>query len=158
MAAAPAATSGVKFPPPAIYALGLAAGFLFDRVRPASVWPGHSLEPRAVGVVLFTLGLGTGVWALLTFRAEGTSPNPMRPATVLVRSGPYRFTRNPMYFGLAAASAGFALFWNALWPLLSVPVAMVLLSRFVIAREERYLEAKFGQDYGDYRARVRRWL
>lgn len=157
-AAAAPATSGVKFPPPAIYALALAGGFLLGLVRPASIWPGRALEARTVGLLLVVLGLGTGAWAVLTFRAAGTSPNPMRPTKALVRDGPYRFSRNPMYLGLATASAGFALFWNALWPLASVPVAMMLVSRLVIAREERYLEAKFGSDYGDYRAQVRRWL
>ena len=156
--AVPTRTSGVKFPPPAIYALGLAGGFLLGRRWPASVWPAHDIEVRLLGVLLFVLGLGIGAWAVLTFRAAGTSPNPMRPTATLAFGGPYRLTRNPMYLGLAFASAGFALFWNALWPLLSVPVAMALLSRFVIAREERYLEAKFGEDYVRYKVRVRRWL
>jgi protein-S-isoprenylcysteine O-methyltransferase Ste14 len=156
--AVPAPTSGVKFPPPAIYALALAGGFLLGRLWPAPVWPAHGLEVRAFGMLLFLLGLGNGAWAVRTFHAAGTSPNPMRPTATLAFGGPYRFTRNPMYLGLAVASAGFALFWNALWPLLSVPVAMALLSRFVIAREERYLEAKFGEDYLRYKGRVRRWL
>ncbi len=156
--ASPAPTSGVKFPPPAIYALALGGGFLLFRWWPVSVWPAHALETRALGILLFVLGLGIGAWAVLTFRAAGTSPNPMRPTTSLAFEGPYRLSRNPMYLGLAIAFAGFALFWNALWPLLSVPVAMALLSRFVIAREERYLTAKFGEKYLRYTDEVRRWI
>ncbi len=119
---------------------------------------GHPLASRALGILGFLLGLGFAGWAVLTFRAAGTSPNPMRPTTSLAFDGPYRFSRNPMYVGLAVASACFALFWNALWPLLSVPVAMALVWRFVIAREERYLDAKFGEEYRRYRDRVRRWI
>jgi protein-S-isoprenylcysteine O-methyltransferase Ste14 len=153
-----APTSGVKFPPPAFYALGLGAGFLAGRRWPAAVWPGHPLALRAVGILGFLLGLGFAGWGVLTFRSAGTSPNPMRPTTSLAFGGPYRFSRNPMYLGLAVASASFALFWNALWPLLSVPFAMALVWRFVIAREERYLAAKFGEEYLRYRGRVRRWI
>ena len=152
------ATSGVKFPPPAIFALALGGGFLLFRWWPVSVWPGRALEARALGVFLFAFGLGIAAWAVLTFRAAGTSPNPMRPTVALAFGGPYRFSRNPMYLSLAIAFAGFALFWNALWPLLSVPVAVVLLSRLVIAREEAYLGTKFGESYHRYKARVRRWL
>jgi protein-S-isoprenylcysteine O-methyltransferase Ste14 len=155
---APGATSGVKFPPPAIYALALAAGFLAHRRWPAALWPGHALELRALGVLLFGLGLGLAGWAAWTFRRAGTSPNPARPTSALTFGGPYGFTRNPMYLGLAIANAGFAVFWNALWPLLSVPVAVGLLTAFVIAREERYLESRFGEAYRDYRTRVRRWI
>jgi protein-S-isoprenylcysteine O-methyltransferase Ste14 len=116
---------------------------------------------RALGILGFLLGLGFAGWAVLTFRAAGTSPNPMRPTTSLAFGGPYRFSRNPMYLGLAVASASFALFWNALWrwgvPLFAL-CAMALVWRFVIAREERYLAAKFGEEYLRYRGRVRRWI
>lgn len=155
---APAATSGVKFPPPAFYALGLGAGFLAARWWPVPIWPVHALELRALGILGFLLGLGFAGWAVLTFLSAGTSPNPMRPATAFVAEGPYRYSRNPMYLGLAVASASFALFWNALWPLLSVPVAMALVWRFVITREERYLAEKFGPEYRRYTEQVRRWI
>lgn len=154
----PAATSGVKFPPPAIYLLCLAGGFLAGWLRPAAVWPAHALEVRTVGILLFVVGLVTALWAIVTFRAARTSPNPMRPTAALAFAGPYRFSRNPMYLAMAAASAGVALFFNALWPLLSVPVALAFISHFVVAREERYLTAKFGEEYLRYTDEVRRWL
>lgn len=151
-------TSGVKFPPPAFFALALAAGFLVRRRWPASIAPGHDLEVRVAGVAAFLLGLGLALWAIRVFVAAGTSPNPTRPTSALAFAGPYRFTRNPMYLGLSAASAGVAMFWNALWPLLGVPLAMALVTRFVIAREERYLASRFGAPYVDYTRKVRRWL
>ena len=70
--------------------------------------------------------------------------------------GPYRFTRNPMYLGLVFILAGLVLLANALWPLILLPV--VIVRRAVIDREERYLTAKFGEEYLRYLARVRRWL
>ncbi len=103
---APAATSGVKFPPPAIYLLCLAGGFLLGWLRPAAVWPAHALEVRTVGILLFVVGLATGFWAIVTFRATRTSPNPMRPTAALAFAGPYRFSRNPMYLGLASGERG----------------------------------------------------
>ena len=71
---------------------------------------------------------------------------------------PYRFTRNPMYLGLVFVTAGLALLANALWPLILLPVVIVILRRAVIDREERYLTAKFGEEYLQYKARVRRWF
>ena len=78
--------------------------------------------------------------------------------TALAVGGPYRFTRNPMYLGLVFITAGLALLANALWPLILLPVVIVILRRAVIDREERYLTAKFGEEYLQYKARVRRWL
>ncbi len=150
--------SGVKFPPPAIYALLLAAGFLVGRRWPAAIWPGHVKELRLAGAVLFAAGALLGIWAVATFRRAGTSPNPMKPTTAFAAEGPYRFTRNPMYLGLSTLSLGFAVFWNALWPLLTVPVAMGLVQVFVIAKEEAYLERLFGRSYLGYKSRVRRWI
>jgi protein-S-isoprenylcysteine O-methyltransferase Ste14 len=154
----PKATSGVKFPPPAIYALLLGAGFLLGTRFPAEIWPGHAIATRVAGALLFAVGAALGLSAILTFRRAGTSPNPMRPTSALAVAGPYRFTRNPMYLGLAIGFAGFSVFWNALWPLLSVPLAMALETILVIAREERYLEGRFGEAYRGYKARVRRWI
>ena len=151
-------SSGVRFPPPAIYALLLAGGFLLGRRWPASIWPGHVREMRAAGALLFAAGAGLGAWAVVTFRGAGTSPNPMAPTTALATGGPYRFTRNPMYLGMSILSLGFAVFWNALWPLLTLPAAIGLVNVFVIAKEEKYLERLFGQDYLGYKSRVRRWI
>ena len=80
------------------------------------------------------------------------------PTTIIVETGPYRFTRNPIYLGMVLGLIGLAIAFNSLWPLMTlVPFALVI--RYgVIAREEAYLERKFGDVYRHYRARVRRWL
>jgi protein-S-isoprenylcysteine O-methyltransferase Ste14 len=92
------------------------------------------------------------------FGAAGTPVPPYRPTARLVFSGPYRYSRNPDYIGQALVYVGVALVANSWWPLFILPVVVFVVQRFVIEREERYLEAKFGQEYREYRARVRRWL
>ncbi|HEY1433854.1 MAG TPA: isoprenylcysteine carboxylmethyltransferase family protein [Thermoanaerobaculia bacterium] len=141
-------SSGVRFPPPFLYLLALAGGYLLGRSWPVPI----------AGAVLVVLGLGVAVSGVLAFRRAGTSPNPTRPTRALTVAGPYRFTRNPMYLGLALASAGGAFAGNALWALLLVLAAAALMVPLVIAREERYLESKFGDEYRRYRSRVRRWI
>ena len=92
------------------------------------------------------------------FRRARTSPIPIRPTTALVTNGPYRFSRNPMYLSLVLLYVGLALRLNDFWVLALAPVVIVLVHYLAIVREEQYLERKFGQEYLDYKARVRRWL
>jgi len=148
--------SGVRFPPPLIYVGGFVIGYLLDRAVPLALTSRPLGEPLgwalvAVGVVL----MGS---AVMTFRRAGTSLNPAKPTTTVVVQGPYRLTRNPMYVGWVIVYLGCVLLTNTVWPLVSLPVVLVLISRAVIAKEERYLEAKFGDAYRAYKARVRRWL
>lgn len=152
-------TSGVRFPPPLYYVIGLIVGFVIQYFYAIHLGrPGHQVIEFALGGIWILAGLLLMGWALLTFRRAATSPIPHRPTTALTGDGPYHLTRNPMYLGMALVSIGVSLAGNALWPLLSVPVALVLIDRLVIRKEERYLEMKFGDQYRDYRKRVRRWL
>jgi protein-S-isoprenylcysteine O-methyltransferase Ste14 len=126
-----------------------------DRLVPlrlaASAW-------RTPGWVLIVIGAGLMVSAVVTFRRAGTTPNPTKPAAALALGGPYRFTRNPMYVGWVLVYLGGVLVVNAAWPLLFLPVVIAVVHRTFIAKEERYLEQKFGAAYRQYKARVRRWL
>ncbi len=92
------------------------------------------------------------------FLKRGTSLIPGKRAEALVTSGPYRFTRNPMYVGMAFLYVGLALWLDVLWALAFLPVVLLVVDRRVIAPEERYLEARFGDEYRAYKQRVRRWL
>jgi len=142
-------------PPPLIYALPLLAGLLLDHYYPQAIVPqswAHILGPLVVVLGFF------GLPAVLAFRRAGTHPQPWKPTTALVVTGPYRFSRNPMYVGFTLFYLGISVWVNSLWPLLLLPLVLVVMSRGVIAREERYLERRFGDDYRAYRARVRRWL
>ncbi|MGI9083774.1 MAG: methyltransferase family protein [Aeromicrobium sp.] len=108
-----------------------------------------------MGVALFAL-LGGG--ATRRFARAGTAVIPFRPSTALVTTGPFRFTRNPMYLGMAVLQAGLSLAFGLMWALAMVPVAVLAVDRLVIAREEPYLERRFGADYIAYKSRVRRWI
>ena len=148
--------AGVRFPPPLLYALAVVGGVLLNREWPLPV--GHGSLVTAIATILCVGSVALAVTSLGRFRRAGTTPIPRRPATALVISGPYRFTRNPMYVSMAGLTVGLGLFLNTWWPMLGlVPVLMIV--RFaVIAREERYLRRRFGDDYETYTRKVRRWL
>jgi protein-S-isoprenylcysteine O-methyltransferase Ste14 len=159
MPTAPPDTSGVKVFPPLLYLAGLLLGFLLHWLRPLPlVPPGAALALRVAGGLLIVAGLSLPIWATATFRGVGTTPNPAGPTTALAFKGPYRFTRNPMYLGLAVLTVGIASLANTLWPLLVLPFVLWAVRRSVIDREERYLEGKFGEAYLGYKGRVRRWV
>ena len=151
-------TSGVGFPPPLIYAGGFAAGYGAHRLLPIRLWLEPTVVQSLLGWGLLVGGVLLAVSAAYLFRRAGTTPNPAKPTSALVIGGPYRFTRNPMYVGMATLYCGGTLLLNDPWPLAFLPLVMALVQRRVIAREEAYLERKFGDVYRAYKARVRRWI
>ena len=92
------------------------------------------------------------------FGGARTPVDPYSPSEAIVTDGPYRLARNPGYLGMALTYAGIAIVSNAFWALVPLPVAIAVIDRGVIAREERYLERKFGARYTNYKRRVRRWI
>ena len=154
------ATPGVRFPPPLIYLSGLGAGFALDRWWLAMPIVDASRETW-VHLHAFALGL-VAAWllasSLRSFRRQKNDPRPWREDTALVEDSLYRYTRNPMYLGMALAYATLALAFNALWPLLLLVPVLIVIRWYVIGREERYLAQRFGQPYLDYCSRVRRWF
>jgi protein-S-isoprenylcysteine O-methyltransferase Ste14 len=132
---------------------GLALHWLVPlRFLPAAV------PARWIGATVFVLALALFAWAIVTVTRAGSNVPTNRPTTTIVASGPYRFTRNPIYLGMVLALIGLAIAFDILWLLLMlVPFALVI--RYgVVAREEAYLERRFGDVYRGYRSRVRRWL
>jgi protein-S-isoprenylcysteine O-methyltransferase Ste14 len=146
---------GVIAPPPLIFLAGLALGFGLEALLPSASVPG-ALEWSGVALILAGVALAASFVA--AFRRAHTHVDPGKPTTAIVTAGPYRLTRNPGYLGMALAYIGIALAAGALWPLATLVPVVAVVDRAVIAREERYLEAKFGPEYLDYKARVRRWL
>ena len=150
---------GVRFPPPTIFAAGFFVGWLLDRrVRALPLSGLLGTVGEIIGIVLVVVGLGLTFWGLATFHAARTAIMPNRGASRLVFSGPYRFTRNPMYTGITIAYVGGAAVVDSAWPLLLLPIVLALLIRLVIRREERYLSEAFGDAYTAYKTRVKRWL
>lgn len=147
---------GVRVPPPLLYLAAFGIGALGDRLASSPSPPEPLRAAAAAGGAVALLALDTN--ATIRFLRRGTSFNPARPATALVIHGPYRFTRNPMYLGMACAHAGAAVATGRLWALATLPAAVAAVDRLVIPREERHLADTFGAEYESYRARVRRWL
>ena len=136
----------LKLPPPI-----WAAGFLIGPSCPAfrsplsgSCWSRSWIPP---------------IWAIVVFRREGTEVEPTSPTNrKLITSGPYQFTRNPMYLGLVILTLGIAI-WVGAWPMFGVPIALFATANWVhIPFEEAKMRRQFGAAYDNYVARVRRWI
>ena len=97
-------------------------------------------------------------WALATMARHRTALLPGGATTTVIDMGPFARSRNPLYVGLLVLSAAIALLAGSLWAITLLPVEWALLRWGAVLPEERYLAAKFGPSYDDYRSRVRRWL
>jgi len=111
-----------------------------------------------IGILIIIGGIILMITAVLLFKKEGTPKNPFKKPTVMITSGPYKFTRNPMYVGVTMVSLGIAVYFGTVIMFLA-PLAFFLTINFTfIPREEKILETLFGQKYLDYEKKVRRWL
>ena len=142
--------------PPFVYLGAIALGLLLH-----FAWPVR-LVPRAVsgpvGGIAVLVAVALFLWAVRTFRTAGTPVPGNRPTTTIVRTGPYRYSRNPIYLAFSLLQFGLAFWINSLWLLVTLMLAVALMSLVVIPREEHYLETRFPSDYLPYKASVRRWL
>jgi protein-S-isoprenylcysteine O-methyltransferase Ste14 len=153
----PPETAGVIAPPPLIFAGGFLCGLVIDRAVPQSrPWP--AALRRVLAPILLAGGVLCMLAAVRTMWSARTTINPAAPVASLVTTGPFRFTRNPIYLGDTLFYTGLSLALGRRGPLVLLPAALALVERGVIRREERYLERRFGAPYRAYRARVRRWL
>lgn len=145
--------------PPPLFVFGcLAVGILLELGFPSRPlgWP---LLPRIL--VSLTLLVVSGLCAVGAFRVlrmHHTPFDPRRGTIAVVQEGPYRLTRNPLYLALLLMFGAIAVLVCSLWLFLALPVLFLLLELFVVSREERYLEQKFGDEYRKYQASVRRWI
>ncbi|WP_114951988.1 methyltransferase family protein [Sphingosinicella terrae] len=148
----------VRFPPPLVYLGFLLLGLGAERWADLRTFGVERAALWAAGAAL----AGGGLWLVATaigwFRRAGTPPPPWETTTAVVTSGPYERTRNPMYVGMALIHAGLAMALDGPIALILLPVVLLVIRTQVIAREERYLERKFGPDYLAYKQRVRRWF
>lgn len=142
--------------PPFVYLSAIALGLIVHFFWPRHIVP-HSLS-APVGALLSLVAVALFIYAVRTFRAAGTPIPGNQPTTTIVRAGPYRFSRNPIYLGFSLFQLGLALWLNSLSLLLTLIPAIALMSSVVIPREERYLAARFPSEYVSYKAAVRRWL
>ena len=147
----------LRIPPPLVV---LVAGVLMWLASLALPWPSSAPGQLFVAVLVAAAGIAVVVAGLLEFRRARTTVNPLKPETAssLVERGIYRFTRNPMYLGMALALAGWGIWLASAAALLVLPLFVAYMTRFQIIPEERALAATFGEAFDGYRRRVPRWL
>ena len=150
---------GLPLPPPIMLLIALAAAIILDWAPPQVLAAPVRINLQVlVGVLLAGGAIWLALVAARTFEREGTNVIPTQPALKVVTSGPYRFTRNPMYLGMTLFLLGVSLIFSLEWGIILTPVLWLAYDRLVVAREEAYLGAKFGADYRELLARTRRWL
>jgi protein-S-isoprenylcysteine O-methyltransferase Ste14 len=141
--------------PPAIYLIAILVGLVLHFGWPIRFVP-NVARPFGALVAIFAVTLF--MWSIRTFRSAGTPVPGNQPTTTIVQVGPYHFSRNPIYLAFSLFQTGIALGVNDVWILITLLPAIALISFVVIPREERYLEARFGEQYATYKGSVRRWL
>jgi protein-S-isoprenylcysteine O-methyltransferase Ste14 len=147
---------GIKFPPPLVFLVAILVGVGLKRIWPMSVVPDSLAIP--LGVAFITAAFSLAFLGFRELKRHETTPRPDQASSAIVKSGPYRFTRNPLYVSLSMLHLGIGLLTNNLWVVsMLIPVWIVMTTQ-VIAREERYLARAFGDEYSSYKASVRRWI
>jgi protein-S-isoprenylcysteine O-methyltransferase Ste14 len=150
--------AAVRFPPPFVPLIALAAGFATSWLAGPLPDPLPAGARLAAGGILLAAGIAFMILAMGLFRRTGQDPKPWKSSPELIGTGVYRWTRNPMYLGMGLLQAGLGLLFANLWVVALVPVTWLVIYRIAIRHEEAYLEAKFGASYLDYKQAVRRWL
>ncbi len=148
--------AGVRVPPPTVLIVAILTGYGLQQVWALELasWPGWYVAGWALvgaGIIILVPG-----W--VQFYQAKTNIQPHKPSSKLIQSGLYRFSRNPLYVSGLSLQLGIALLMSNLWIVLLVPVSKFVFDRYIIAREEAYLERAFGEAYLDYKRTVRRWL
>ena len=148
--------ASVRVPPPLIWAVLLLVGLSID-----SAWFRLELAGTVemiIGALIFCLGLYFAATSIPRHKKEGSNIEPWKPTTIVFTDGIYGRTRNPIYLAMLLGFAGVAIAAGSVASFALLVILWAILQFYVIAREERYLEAKFGQQYRDYRDTVRRWI
>ena len=148
--------AGVKFPPPLIYATAIVLGIGLERLWSLNMQAINFLHPVGIGLIGLSFLLAAS--GFREFARAQTAIRPDRPTSAIMSTGPYRFTRNPLYLALALLQVGIGLVLGNGWVVILVVPVLFIITFYVIHREEAYLERKFGAEYLAYKSSVRRWV
>ncbi len=148
----------LHLPVPWVFVLGYLIGVIPELRHSSYISANRAQESSIAGAVFFSIGAIIAAWALVIFRKARTTTVPGKSSARLVTWGPYRFTRNPMYVGLTFAYIGEAGLMKQVWPLALLPLVLAYVNWTVIPLEESKLREVFGDEYEQYRLRVRRWV
>ena len=154
--ATPADNPGVIARPPLLYGSAFVIVLVLHWFWPMPILS-HAIA-LWTGLALIVLGVGVAIPGRRALQAAGTNVDPARPTTSIVTSGPFRFSRNPLYVALTFLYFGLTLAVNTWWGVVVLVPLLIIMDRGVVLREERYLEDKFGDTYRQYRSKVRRYL
>ncbi len=144
--------------PPILLAAAVASAMLMPRIYPLT-WPGlDDLAARAIGLSIGAGGIVLMAWAVWTLTRAKTTVLPHQGAVALVTTGPYQRFRNPIYIADVMLLLGIAELTKNIWFVIAAAVFVVLVTWLAILPEERHLEARFGDEYREYKQRSRRWL
>lgn len=146
----------VVAPPPLIFLSGLLLGGFVAWHHPFPILP--NTVSIVVGILLVVIGIGIIAATWTQMRKAKTNIEPWKPTTAILDTGLYGISRNPIYVAMIFAYLGVTCLFNSIWFLPFLPIAVLLIHFGVILREEKYLEGKFGEDYLNYKNRVRRWI
>jgi protein-S-isoprenylcysteine O-methyltransferase Ste14 len=150
-------TSGPIARPPLLFLAALLIGVILDRLAPFP-FPGTGASRWLIGGSMILIGLVLGGAGMRNFALAGTPVRSIKPTRTLVTTGVHRWTRNPIYAGMLLVYGGIGVAAGGLWILIMALPLMMVIRYGVVAREELYLERRFGDGYLNYKSRVRRWL
>ena len=149
----------LKIPVPWVFILTYLIGLIPHFLLPFKfITQGNTQAVKIVGAFLFVIGALFAAWSLIIFHEAKTTTTPGESSKKLVMSGPYKFSRNPMYVSLTMAYLGEAGILVQLWPVLFLPLMLIYLNKVVIPLEENILSSDFGEEYKVYCSKVKRWL
>jgi protein-S-isoprenylcysteine O-methyltransferase Ste14 len=146
-----------RFPwPPVLLLLAIIIGFVLHHIWPLGV--AQMLLLQIAGSLLIGCALALDVWASLTFRRAQTTILPHRGSKALVSTGPFAYSRNPIYLGNAVILGGIGLLAGSLWHIVLIAPLVIAISQLAILREEKHLAARFPEEWRAYSSKVRRWI
>ena len=148
--------AAVKIPPPLVFLIVLLATYGMHYFWPIGI--GSVSVFKYIGMAVVVLGIVIIIIASISFKQTETNIEPWKPTTKIITAGIYGYSRNPIYLALCLVQMGMGIFLNSLWVLIGVIITAILLYHIAIIKEELYLETKFGEEYVQYRIKVRRWL